>query len=498
MINSVDVNDLQLDQLEDVEDYSSDYPPSGFPQSEQNIAAIGMPQDSHVSKKRTNRLVALVRANKWSSGLVFLVVIILIAILAIAGGSARQEPVPVSSGSGTHQKPIYIDPKSLDPAVTEALLQKVLSVYTRKGLDASVLDGESGTTPQKKAFYWLASESDLNDLNHTQLMQRYALAVFYYATNAQATPYTEKPKPWVSAHLWLSTTHVCEWKGIVCNDQDHVESIDLERNNLSGSLPAELVIIGSTLQTLDLTSNLIYMEDDMFDVFENLTELRTLLMDDNFLLYDNGLPPQFKKLERLQKIRLSYNLFSGQLEKEHKVLASMAQLTHLELESNFLSGSLPSVIGNMTNLVYIYLRRNDLNFNLDFLKGGKLKDLFALWLDSNAITGTIPTEIGLLTELASISMTNGTLSGPIPTEMGNLVNLRRLWLYNNQLTGTIPAVLNQLTDLEVLELHFNKIGGAMPQGICANIDSSDYEFKSLTSDCVKEVKCDGSCCTDCY
>jgi hypothetical protein len=122
----------------------------------------------------------------------------------------------------------------------------------------------------------------------------------------------------------------------------------------------------------------------------------------------------------------------------------------------------------------------------------------ALWLDNNKITGTIPTEIGLLTELASISMTNATLSGPIPTEMGNLVSLRRLWLYNNQLTGTIPAVLNQLTELEVLELHFNKIGGAMPQGICAIIDKAPYNFKSLTSDCVKNVQCDGKCCTDCY
>lgn len=123
----------------------------------------------------------------------------------------------------------------------------------------------------------------------------------------------------------------------------------------------------------------------------------------------------------------------------------------------------------------------------------------ALWLDSNQITGTIPTEIGLLTELASVSMTNATLSGTIPTEMGNLTNLRRLWLYNNELTGTIPAVLNQLTDLEVLELHYNKLGGSMPQGICANIDNSAYEFKSLTVDCKSEVKCEeNTCCTACY
>ena len=122
----------------------------------------------------------------------------------------------------------------------------------------------------------------------------------------------------------------------------------------------------------------------------------------------------------------------------------------------------------------------------------------ALWLDSNDITGTIPTEIGLLTELASVSMTNSSLAGPIPSQMGNLLGLRRLWLYNNDLTGTIPASLDKLTDLEVLELHGNKIGGAMPQGVCFNIGASDYDLKSLTTDCESEVQCDKDCCTECF
>lgn len=114
------------------------------------------------------------------------------------------------------------------------------------------------------------------------------------------------------------------------------------------------------------------------------------------------------------------------------------------------------------------------------------------------MTGTIPTEIGLLTELASVSMTNSTLSGPIPSQMGNLLGLRRLWLYNNELTGTVPASLDKLTDLEVLELHGNDLGGAMPQGICFNIGESDYELKSLTTDCKNEVTCSKDCCTQCF
>lgn len=371
MINSSDVNDLHL---EDVEDYSADYPPNGFPQSE-NIAAVGMPAIDPTPKKRTNPVVHLMRAHKWTAGLVFITVIVFIVILSISGGSSETATELESArDSGTRLPPIHIDPKSLDPEVTAALMEKLVGVYSRHGLDPSALDDASGVTPQKKAFYWLAT-NDLSAIGHTQLVQRYALAVFYYATNAVANPYVEKPKPWVSAHLWLSTSHVCEWKGIVCSESDHIESIDLSRNNLTGSLPRELTIIGSTLHTLDLTSNSIYMDETMYDVFLDLTEMTTLLLDDNYMVYTKGLPSQMKMMEKLQKIRLSYNLFSGELEKDHKVLANLAQLTHLEIESNFLGGSMPPVIGELTNLVYIYMRRNEMSFNLDFLKGAKLKDL---------------------------------------------------------------------------------------------------------------------------
>ena len=121
-----------------------------------------------------------------------------------------------------------------------------------------------------------------------------------------------------------------------------------------------------------------------------------------------------------------------------------------------------------------------------------------MWLDSNVITGTIPTELGLLTGLASVSITNSTLKGTIPSELGKLSGLRRLWLYDNQLTGSIPTTLNQLSKLEIVELHHNNITGAMPQGICAHVQASSYALKSLTTDCLQEVQCDSHCCTECY
>ena len=122
----------------------------------------------------------------------------------------------------------------------------------------------------------------------------------------------------------------------------------------------------------------------------------------------------------------------------------------------------------------------------------------AMWLDGNYITGSIPTEIGSLTGLASFSAANATLQGTIPVEIGNLTQLRRLWLFGNELTGQIPQALNELKQLEVLELHGNDLIGNMPEGVCSSVRDSDYEFKSLTSDCTSQVTCGKSCCTECF
>ena len=382
MISNKDVNVNDL-QLEDVEDYATDYPQSyGEKDAENNINIHNV--DAHAASVqkpsyRKNKIVQIIRDNKWVFGLLFLMIIILIVIISIAAGSTKQQSQqvaqPNNSDGKTHQPPITIDPTTLDPKITEPLLDSLYSIYDRHGLDKSNLGPAAGDTPQNKAFYWLATDENLQKLDHTERSQRYALAVFYYATNAVATSYTDSPKPWVSAHLWLSKSHECEWKGIECNDSGHIVAIGLERNNLTGALPVEIGILGDKLHTLDLTSNLIHMEGDDFEAFADLTKLQTLLMDDNYLVYRKGLPFQFQKMVELEKLRLSYNLFSGVLEGDHEVLPQLTKLTHLEIESNFLSGTMPAIIGEMSNLVYMYVRRNELSFNLDFLKTGKLTSL---------------------------------------------------------------------------------------------------------------------------
>ena len=92
-----------------------------------------------------------------------------------------------------------------------------------------------------------------------------------------------------------------------------------------------------------------------------------------------------------------------------------------------LSGSLPTEIGNFTNLEKLILYGNQLS-------------------------GEIPPEIGNLTNLLWVDLSDNQFTGLIPPTIGNLTNLTRLALHNNQLSGQIPSEISNLTNLSELGL----------------------------------------------
>jgi Leucine-rich repeat (LRR) protein len=165
----------------------------------------------------------------------------------------------------------------------------------------------------------------------------------------------------------------------------------------------------------------------------------------------------------------------------------------LEIESNFFTGALP-FLSDMPELRQIYLRRNALNAHLNFIKSQNSWNIKELWLDGNAISQNIPSQIGKLTNLESLSIADAQLTGTLPTEMGYLTNLRRVWLSNNQLSGKVPSELQKLSQLELFKVHQNQLSGSIPDGVCQNVVASEYDHKAVMADCDK-VDC--SCCAEC-
>jgi hypothetical protein len=132
-------------------------------------------------------------------------------------------------------------------------------------------------------------------------------------------------------------------------------------------------------------------------------------------------------------------------------LGNLTKLTELKLESNQLSGSIPTQLGNLTQLK-------------------------KLQLDNNQLSGSIPSELGNLTQLTDLNLRTNQLTGNIPAQLGNLTKLTVLGLGGNQLTGNIPVQLGNLAQLQSLTLHDNQLSGEFPASITNLVNLTELYF----------------------
>ncbi len=84
----------------------------------------------------------------------------------------------------------------------------------------------------------------------------------------------------------------------------------------------------------------------------------------------------------------------------------------------------------------------------------------ALRLNFNNLTGTVPSSLGDLSELTSLNLFQNALTGPIPP-MAGLTKLVTVSLGQNQLSGPIPPLAG-LTQLESFEVRGGKLTGSTP------------------------------------
>ncbi|MBI9054120.1 MAG: leucine-rich repeat domain-containing protein [Bacteroidales bacterium] len=235
-----------------------------------------------------------------------------------------------------------------------------------------------------------------------------ALVALYNSTNGDQ---------WYNNENWLMGP-VESWFGITAAGGS-IGSIDLDNNNLIGSIPSEIGSV-STLQILILNGN-------------NLT---------------GSIPSELGNLPLLSYLGLYDTQLSGSIPAE---LGNATTLTDILLHNNQLTGSIPSEFGNLTGLFQITLYKNELTGSIPTTIGN-LTNLQYLNVSNNQISGSIPSEIGNCTSMSSLYLYNNQLSGSIPSEIGSCTSLSALYLYNNQLSGAVPNELNSLTNLQYLYL----------------------------------------------
>ncbi len=122
-------------------------------------------------------------------------------------------------------------------------------------------------------------------------------------------------------------------------------------------------------------------------------------------------------------------------------ISNLNYLKKLNLEFNNLK-IIPDELGGLKNLNFLYLAVNNLSELNTII--GKL-DLHHLSLGNNQLT-SLPSEIGNCSNLMQLQLSNNKLIS-LPPEISNLGMLENLWCESNQLK-TLPDAISSLTGLK--------------------------------------------------
>ncbi|WP_425153041.1 Ig-like domain-containing protein [Candidatus Palauibacter sp.] len=242
---------------------------------------------------------------------------------------------------------------------------------------------------------------------------RAALVAFYASTGGDG---------WTHARNWLTDAPLRLWDGVRV-EGGRVLDLVLPRNNLTGTLPAEIGRL-SKLEGLTLWGN--NLTGALPAELGDLANLTVLNMGATGL--QGSIPPELGKLSNLERLELGINGLTGRIPPE---LGNLAKLKKLQLGGNRLTGPLPSELGNLASLTEANLWWNDL-------------------------AGPIPPTLGDLKNLKVLVLAENRLSGPLPPELGELSSLERLSVRQNELVGPIPrSFLKLASQLESFDFSYN-------------------------------------------
>jgi len=270
-----------------------------------------------------------------------------------------------SSNAFNLNKEYSSEPSLLELTTTSPTTQNGLHIFNILSMHTNIEPIQDKSTPQYKAFNDLVvAEGKYPGLiDDRRILQRYALMSLFYSTGGGISV---KSEAWNSMFGWdeFSKTNECSFFGIKRCERTtsglEVSLLNLDGNNLKGTIPSELCLLSESLEELTLSGN-------------KLT---------------GTIPPCIIDFKFMKK---------------------------LDLHDNYLDGVLPEGLMHINSLSYVDLSQNDLQGGLDAIFEGVSTDqtmkisqispaLLTFNVSSNRLTGTIPKDLQKLTSLTNLGL----------------------------------------------------------------------------------------------
>ncbi|CAL5079490.1 unnamed protein product [Urochloa decumbens] len=249
----------------------------------------------------------------------------------------------------------------------------------------------------------------------------------------------------------------------LCSSLQNLQYLTLFQNTFEGAIPSSLAN-ASDLNMIDLSSN--NFTGVVLSSIGKLRKLSILNLERNQLeAYDEQgweFMESLSNCTELYVLSLYDNQLGGHIPNSLGNLS--AQLQYLYFGQNRISGSFPSSVANLRNLVSLGLSHN--NFEGPVLEAvASLRNLQGLTVHYNHFTGLIPSSLANLSHLEQLSLATNMFHGPIPQSLGNLDALVELNISANYLNGTIPNDLFNIPTLSYCYMSFNNLDGPLPHDI---------------------------------
>eukprot|EP00775_Hariotina_reticulata_P003414 gene3414-biopygen5106 len=258
-----------------------------------------------------------------------------------------------------------------------------------------------------------------------------------------------------------------KWVGVSCtSDKQVVVGITLSQNNIQGSQGVNNNNNNRNNNYNNKIQQGLTGQLPPASAFQGLRGLTVLDISFQQGLVGN-LPPDWSSLQQLKHVQLVFTSVAGTLPPSW---GQLRQLKKLKLFGNQLSGPLPDAYRALTAMEDLQLHINSLSGTLPSswgqLRQLKLRQLGALRLQNNKLSGPLPDAYKSLTELIGLDLCGNSFSGSVPPSWSSMTSLKLVLLYGNpKLSGCLPTSWRQQLTSS-WDVQDNIVSGTALKGFC--------------------------------